>query len=94
MYQSTKAHANIVKAKTDFLVKQWNDLNSKNATMGQRAHVAFNFNVDKIHWNEHPIQHRSAFHINLSTWAKTKKSNWESNVTCSPSDVSVSIFKH
>jgi hypothetical protein len=90
MYSSPSAHANIIKNKTNSLVKQWNSLNSKNSSMGQRAHVAFNFCVEKMDWNEHPIQHRSAFHINLSTWAKTKKSNWESNASCSPSDVSVS----
>jgi hypothetical protein len=90
MYKSPKAHANIIGSKTECLVKQWNDLNSNNSSIGQRAHVAYNFNVEKIHWTEHPIQHRSAFHINLSTWAKTKKSNWENDAICKPSDVSVS----
>jgi hypothetical protein len=30
MFKSPKAHANIIRSKTDSLVKQWNDLNSKN----------------------------------------------------------------
>jgi hypothetical protein len=86
-----KEHAANTQKKLQGLVRSWNQANGSDSTMGQREQVGLHYTLGDHGWEDHKgMKYGSKLQLNLSTWSKTRNSNWESNAVCSPNDVMVS----
>jgi hypothetical protein len=85
-----KEHATMTQKKTLALVKAWNQANGNDTAMGQREEVGYHYTLADHSWDNHKgLRYSSRLQMNLSTWAKTRNSNWEANAICSPNDIMV-----